>query len=47
MIASLLEMYGDPAERIIAATALELGVPLISADKEIQRWAEHAHKRCP
>ncbi|MGL4943181.1 MAG: type II toxin-antitoxin system VapC family toxin [Thermoguttaceae bacterium] len=31
-----LKMHGDPADRIIVATALELGVPLLTADKAIR-----------
>lgn len=31
--------HGDPADRMIVATALVLGLPLISADKKILEWA--------
>jgi len=31
--------HGDPADRLIVATALELGVPLITADGLIREWA--------
>lgn len=34
----LQDFYGDPADRIIVATAMELGLPLITADKEICDW---------
>ncbi|MGL4593617.1 MAG: type II toxin-antitoxin system VapC family toxin [Thermoguttaceae bacterium] len=30
-----LEMHGDPADRIIVATALQHGIPLITADNRI------------
>jgi PIN domain nuclease of toxin-antitoxin system len=34
---------GDPADRLIVATALVLGVPLITADRRITDWnARHA-----
>ncbi|MEO5716115.1 MAG: type II toxin-antitoxin system VapC family toxin [Luteolibacter sp.] len=32
--------YGDPADRIIVATAITLGIPLITADEKIIRWNE-------
>lgn len=31
--------HGDPADRIIAATALEHGVPLVTKDSLLQRYA--------
>ena len=31
--------HGDPADRLIYATARELGVPLVSKDQEIRRYA--------
>lgn len=31
--------HGDPADRLIVATALELGVPLVTADDLIREWA--------
>jgi PIN domain nuclease of toxin-antitoxin system len=31
-----LEMHGDPADRLIVATALEKGVPLITADRAVR-----------
>lgn len=30
------EMHGDPADRIIAATALHLGCPLVTADEKLR-----------
>lgn len=30
-------MHGDPADRLIAATALELGVPLVTRDQRLAR----------
>jgi PIN domain nuclease of toxin-antitoxin system len=36
----LPDFHGDPADRIIVATAITLGIPLISADQEIIRWNE-------
>ena len=32
--------HGDPADRLIVATALVLGVPLITADRQIINWNE-------
>lgn len=31
------DLHGDPADRLIAATALVLGAPLITGDAELQR----------
>ncbi|MGL4943154.1 MAG: type II toxin-antitoxin system VapC family toxin [Thermoguttaceae bacterium] len=31
-----LKMHGDPADRLIVATALEYGVPLVTADHSIR-----------
>lgn len=36
----LPEFHGDPADRIIVATAITLGIPLITADEKIIRWNE-------
>jgi PIN domain nuclease of toxin-antitoxin system len=36
----LPDFHGDPADRIIVATAITLGIPLITADKKIIRWNE-------
>jgi PIN domain nuclease of toxin-antitoxin system len=36
----LPEFHGDPADRIIVATAITMGIPLITADQEIIRWNE-------
>ena len=30
--------HGDPADRLIVATAITLGLPLITADKKIIEW---------
>jgi PIN domain nuclease of toxin-antitoxin system len=34
----LSEFHGDPADRLIVATALTLGLPLMTADKKIIEW---------
>jgi PIN domain nuclease of toxin-antitoxin system len=31
--------HGDPADRLIVATAMDLGVPLVTADGLIREWA--------
>jgi len=36
--ADLQEFHGDPADRIIVATALSTGSSLITADKKILEW---------
>jgi PIN domain nuclease of toxin-antitoxin system len=36
----LPDFHGDPADRIIVATAIVLGIPLITADEKIIRWNE-------
>lgn len=36
----LSEFHGDPADRLIVATAIVSGVPLFSADEPIARWAK-------
>jgi PIN domain nuclease of toxin-antitoxin system len=36
----LPDFHGDPADRIIVATAVTLGIPLITADEKIIRWNE-------
>lgn len=36
----LPDFHGDPADRIIVATAITLGIPLITADEKIIRWNE-------
>ncbi|MBX3740686.1 MAG: type II toxin-antitoxin system VapC family toxin [Akkermansiaceae bacterium] len=36
----LEDFHGDPADRIIVATALTLGLPLLTADEKIIRWNE-------
>ncbi|MBG7607492.1 MAG: type II toxin-antitoxin system VapC family toxin [Verrucomicrobia bacterium] len=37
---SLPDFHGDPADRTIVATAIVLGIPLITADEKIIRWNE-------
>ena len=37
----LEDFHGDPADRLIVATALVLGVPLITADRQIIGWNDH------
>jgi len=32
--------HGDPADRIIVATAITSGIPLVTADERIIRWSE-------
>jgi PIN domain nuclease of toxin-antitoxin system len=34
----LPDFHGDPADRIIVATALVLGIPIITADEKIILW---------
>lgn len=36
----LPDFHGDPADRIIVARAITLGIPLITADEKIIRWNE-------
>lgn len=40
----LPDFHGDPADRIIVATAMELGIPLITADRQIIAWND-LHKQ--
>jgi len=35
----LADFHGDPADRLIVATAMVLGVPLITADDKIIEWS--------
>jgi PIN domain nuclease of toxin-antitoxin system len=37
------EMHGDPADRIIIASARFLGCPLLTADRAILAYAEQGH----
>jgi PIN domain nuclease of toxin-antitoxin system len=32
------DLHGDPADRIIVATALDLGVPLVTRDRKLQAY---------
>ncbi|MFU8894159.1 MAG: type II toxin-antitoxin system VapC family toxin [Luteolibacter sp.] len=34
----LADFHGGPADRIIVATAITMGVPLVTADEQIIRW---------
>jgi PIN domain nuclease of toxin-antitoxin system len=34
----LAAFHGDPADRLIVASALALGVPLVTADRAILKW---------
>jgi len=36
----LADFHGDPADRLIVATAIVLGAPLITADRQIISWNE-------
>jgi PIN domain nuclease of toxin-antitoxin system len=36
----LPDFHGDPADRVIVATAITLGIPLITADEKILKWNE-------
>lgn len=36
----LPDFHGDPADRLVVATALVLGVPLVTADEKILTWNE-------
>lgn len=36
----LEDFHGDPADRLVVATAFVLGVPLITADRQIIGWNE-------
>ncbi|MDB4353926.1 type II toxin-antitoxin system VapC family toxin [Akkermansiaceae bacterium] len=38
----LPEFHGDPADRIIVATAITLGIPLLTADQKIIAWNKKA-----
>jgi PIN domain nuclease of toxin-antitoxin system len=37
------ELHGDPADRLLIATARELGVPLVTRDRRILDYAEQGH----
>ncbi len=37
------ELHGDPADRLIAATARHLGATLITADERLLNWARAGH----
>ena len=38
---NLQDFQGDPADRLIVATALVLGIPLITADRQIIAWVKN------
>lgn len=40
----LPEFHGDPADRLLAATAQSIGVPLLTKDDRIRSWADE-HRR--
>jgi PIN domain nuclease of toxin-antitoxin system len=37
------ELHGDPADRLLIATARELGVPLVTRDRRILDYAAQGH----
>lgn len=37
----LADFQGDPADRLIVATAMALGVPLLTIDRKIIAWSEN------
>ncbi len=37
--AALGELHGDPADRLIAATALSIGAPIVTKDAQLHAWA--------
>jgi len=41
----LPDFHGDPADRIIVATAITLGIPLITAEEKIARWNKEKRMR--
>lgn len=43
--ANLVDFHGDPADRLIAATAIHLGFPLATADHKIRSWGDRGHLR--
>lgn len=40
----LPDFHGDPADRLIVATASVLGLPLVTADAGIQKWNRRAKR---
>ncbi len=42
--AELRDFHGDPADRLIVATAIVCGVPLFSADTHIAQWANKSRE---
>ena len=43
----LQDFHGDPADRILAATAIDHGVPLATKDRRIQDWSDKTgHLAC-
>ncbi len=41
------EFHGDPADRIIAASARVLNVPLLTKDERIHAYAKGGYLQCP
>ena len=43
--ASLLPepLYGDPADRLLIATARDLGVPIVTRDRKIDAYGQSGH----
>jgi len=39
----LQDFHGDPADRMIVATALEHAAALVTADRKILDWGKHQH----
>ena len=37
-------LHGDPADRLIVATSVILGLPLITADENIRKWNEQVRR---
>ena len=37
------ELHGDPADRLLIATARDLGVPIVTRDRRILDYAEQGH----
>ena len=38
-------LHGDPADRLLVATARELGVPIVTRDRAILAYAKNGHVR--
>lgn len=44
--AELDGFQGDPADRILAATAIDSSIPLVSKDRSIRSWAHNSPLAC-